>query len=109
MSPSKAQADACAGAWERARHDFEADLSTQERHLFTSTDVSHVLAEVKLAEQVHQRGSRARTFSQMIQPLVAAIDHYGQALDTISNSSSAVLCPLWGSLRVLLRVSPTHG
>lgn len=62
-----------------------------------------VLAEVTRAEEAHAKRAKAERSLRRSNHF-SAIDQYGKALDVISNTSSGILCPLWGSLRLLLHV-----
>lgn len=42
--------------------------------------------------------------TQKLLPLVEAINQYGAALDVLSNTSSLLLCPIWGGFRIILFV-----
>ena len=42
---------------------------------------------------------------EKLQPFVAAIQQYGEAIDLYSSTYSLALGPIWGSIRVLLHVS----
>lgn len=91
--------------WAKAIEEYSKRLNQNERELFRNSTADDILAQVQHAERVHAKSSKTRKLVQKIQPLLAAIEQYGKALDVISSSSSSVLCPLWGSLRILLQVN----
>ncbi|KAI4128883.1 MAG: hypothetical protein LQ338_002513 [Usnochroma carphineum] len=89
---------------------FFETLSPDEKELFkASTVAEQLLEEVKTAEKVHKDKSISRRVSQALKPFVAGINQYGKALDVISNASSTVLCPVWGSIRVVLHLASEYG
>ena len=53
----------------------------------------------------HKESSKGVNVVEKLQPLVAAIEQYGQALNVYANAYPLVLSPLWGSVRVVLQVS----
>ncbi|KAL8706691.1 MAG: hypothetical protein Q9201_000325 [Fulgogasparrea decipioides] len=84
---------------------FFENLSPNEKELFKATTIAEqLLEEVKIAEKVHKDKSISRKVSQLLKGFLDGINQYGAALDVISNSSSTVLCPVWGSIRILLHV-----
>ena len=62
-----------------------------------------------MAEKAHRDKSISRKVSQALKPFLQGVHQYGQALDVISNSSSMVLCPLWGGIRVMLHLATEFG
>ena len=64
---------------------------------------------MQIAEKEHKDKSISRKAAQALKPFVAGISQYGVALDVISNSSSMVLCPLWGGARVVLHLATEFG
>ena len=84
---------------------FFQNLSPDEKELFKATTLAeHILDEVRIADKAHKEKSYGRKVSQALKPFLAGINQYGQALDVISNASSAVLSPLWGGVRIILHV-----
>ncbi|KAL8647244.1 MAG: hypothetical protein Q9226_006514 [Calogaya cf. arnoldii] len=89
---------------------FFETLSPNEKELFKATTIAELLLdEVKAAENIHKDKSISRKVSQALKPLVNGINQYGAALDVISNSSSQFLCPVWGSMRVILHLASEFG
>ena len=84
---------------------FFSNLLPDEKELFKATTLAEqILEEVQAADNVHKDKSRSRKAAQALKPLLAGINRYGAALDVISNSSSMILCPLWGGTRIVLMV-----
>ena len=109
MLPSTDNFDAsCRGLEDRfggITHAFFETLSPNEKALFKATTIAELLLEeVKAAEKIHKDKSISRKVSQALKPLVQGVEQYGAALDVISNASSQFLCPVWGSMRVILHV-----
>ena len=96
-------------AWSRARNRYIEDLTHEEKQLYMKATPEMIFYDASAAEKSHEASSRCRGLMYKLQPFVAAIEQYGQALDVYSNASPLALSPLWGSIRVLLIVisSPT--
>ncbi|KAI4086273.1 MAG: hypothetical protein LQ344_007691 [Seirophora lacunosa] len=89
---------------------FFETLSPNEKELYKATRFAEqLLDEVKRADQIHKDKSISRRVSQALKPFLAGIDQYGKALDVISNASSMVLCPIWGSIRIVLHLAAEFG
>jgi hypothetical protein len=67
--------------------------------------VENLLQDVAVAEKQHKSKSTSRKAATVLKPFIAGIEQYAGAFDIIANASSMVLCPLWGSFRVVLHVS----
>ncbi|KAF4633554.1 hypothetical protein G7Y89_g4566 [Cudoniella acicularis] len=87
-------------AWTRARDRFIEDLSAEEKILYSNASLENVFYSASAAQRNHQMNSTTRKVADQLQPLVAAIDQYGGALDIYSNASSVIMSLLWGSLRL---------
>ena len=92
-------------AWTRARDRFIEDLSESERSLYHQSSLEMNLYDASAAQIRHQDTSTSRDLMSKLQPLISAIDHYGEALNVYANAYPLALSPLWGSLRVVLMVS----
>lgn len=94
-----------ADAWTRARDRYTEDLSDQERELYNKATIDNIFYDASAAEKIHRATSSTRKFvSQRLGPLLDGIAEYGKAIDVYANTSPLVLCPLWGSIRVILHV-----
>ena len=92
-------------AWTRARDRYVEDLSEEEKHIYYQASLEMIYYDASASEKAHAVSSTARNAVKKIQPLVEAIQQYGQALDVYTNTYPLVIAPLWGSIRVLLHVS----
>ena len=91
-------------AWMRARNRYTEDLTDQEKRLYLQASPELIFYDASAAEKRHGATSTSRGLMKKLQPFVAAIEQYGQALDVYSNAYPLALSPLWGSIRVLLLV-----
>ena len=92
-------------AWTRARDRYTEDLSDQERDLYDKATIDNIFYDASAAEKTHRAKSSTRRFTtQRLRPLLDAVAEYGKAMDVYANTSPLVLCPLWGSIRVVLHV-----
>ena len=81
-----------------------ADLDQEEQNIFATASLENLFYSASAAQKDHEEQSRARDISRKLEPLVSAIDQYGEALNVFSNTYSLAMAPLWGSIRVLLHV-----
>lgn len=95
-------------AWTRARERYIEDLTDEEKQLFakgSKATLEATLYDASAAEKSHRASSRGRRLtSRILLPLIDAIEQYGEALDVYANASSTIICPLWGSIRVVMHV-----
>ncbi len=98
-------------AWTRARDRYLEDLTEDEKDLFFNASLEGLFYEASAAQKVHQADSTTRRLGTRLQPFIAAVEQYGEALDVWCNTASLILCPIWGSVRVVLHVkfSFPHG
>lgn len=82
------------------------DLDEDEKKIFATASLENLFYAASAAQIKHETESKSRAISSKLAPFVSAIDQYGSALDVVSNTYSLVMAPLWGSIRVLLHVSP---
>lgn len=85
--------------WSLAKERYLSGLEESERALFNEATIENLYYKTA-NESRHER--KHSKISQKLQPLVAAIKDYGQALDVFTNISPLSLAPIWGSIRVLL-------
>jgi hypothetical protein len=84
---------------------FFDNLTPNERELFVATTVvQNLLDDVSTAEKTHKAKSTGRKASTALKPFIAGVEQYANAFDVISNASSMILSPLWGSFRIVLHV-----
>ena len=93
-------------AWTRAKNRYIEDLTPEEKRLYMQATPEKIFYDASAAEKRHEAGSTSRGLMQKLQPFVAVIEQYGQALDVYSNAYPLALSPLWGSVRIVLMVWP---
>lgn len=94
-------------AWTQAKNRYIEDLTHEEKQLYLQASPEKIFYDASAAEKSHGAKSTSRGLMDKLQPFVAAIEQYGQALDVYSNAYPLVLSPLWGSIRILLLVCLT--
>lgn len=92
-------------AWIRARDRYVEDLSEEEQRMYFRASPESLLDDASAAEKSHGTKSTTRRVMEKLQPFVAAIEQYGQAIDVYSSTYPLALGPIWGSIKVLLHVS----
>ncbi len=90
--------------WLLARSRYMVDLDEEEQKIFTTASLENLFYSANMAQKDYEDQSKAWAISRKLEPLVSAIDQYGQALNVYSNTFSLAMAPLWGSIRVLLHV-----
>jgi hypothetical protein len=91
-------------AWQTAKLRFMEGLSDDEQALFENATLENLFYGASVAFKKHEKGNKLRAVQLKLQPLIDGIEGYGKALDVFAQTSSLVLCPLWGSIRVVLHV-----
>ena len=91
-------------AWTLARQRFCEDLDEHERSLFVNATLHNVFYTASAAQKSYEADSKSKTFAAKTETFLAGISAWGQALDVYANTSALFLCPLWGSIRVLIHV-----
>ena len=91
-------------AWVIARDRYTEDLSEEEKQMYKTATLENIFYSASAAEKSHEATSRSRRYMAKLQPLIDAIEQYGQAFDVYSNAHPLVLSPIWGSMRVLFHV-----
>ena len=56
-------------------------------------------------DKVHSDTSKSRRFFEKLKPFVESVERYGKAMDVFVNTYPIIMCPLWGSFRVVLLVN----
>lgn len=92
--------------WATAKSRFIADLTPAEIRTFEDATLENLFYDASAAQKRHVSESRSWIMQERITSFVDGIEDYGKALDVFANTSSLILCPLWGSIRVVIQVSP---
>ena len=88
--------------------EFFDSLPCDERAIFQAADVAEaLLREVESADPKHKDESVSRRASSAVSAFIAGINQYASALHVFANSN-ALLCPIWGSVRIVLHVSLSY-
>lgn len=95
--------------WETAKSRFLQGLSESERSMFISATLENLFYQSSGTFERYRVDSSLWKLQVKIQPLLDAVQEFGAAMDIYANASPTVLCPLWGSIRVVLSVSPNPG
>lgn len=88
--------------WERAQQRFLEGLSDHEKTLFHHATPENLFYAADVAQRKHGEASTFRKIQRRLDPLKSSLQSYGQALDVYANASATFLCPIWGSIRLLL-------
>lgn len=96
-----ATASAEVDPWQLAKDRYLDGLDTDERALFNEANIENLYYKTS-NEARNERKRKTSSAIRKLQPLVAALKDYGEALDVYSNISPFPLAPVWGCIRVLL-------
>ena len=89
---------------------FVKDLIPEEMLLLGAPDLADaILQDAVELDKRHKSRSSGRKVAKKLKPLVDGINEYGTALDVLSNTSSVFVCPIWGSMRVILHLANEFG
>jgi hypothetical protein len=90
--------------WLTAIARFRADLSDEERQLYSNATLENVFYSASASRIRHQEQSHMQTVARRLKSFTSVIEQYGLALDVYVNVSGMILAPIWGTLRVLFQV-----
>ena len=91
-------------AWVRARDRYTEDLNEEEQQMYFRASPKSLLDDAITAEKSHGTESTTRKVTAKLQPFIAAIEQYSDAVNVYSSTYSLALGPIWGSIKVLLHV-----
>ena len=91
-------------AWVRAQDRYIEDLNEEEQRMFFRASPKSLLDDAIIAEKSHGTDSNTRKVMEKLQPFVAAIEQYSDAVNVYSSTYALALGPIWGSIKVLLNV-----
>lgn len=91
--------------WILARESYLSTLTEEQKELFVYASLENVLGTATAENRSYQENSKSVAWMAKLKPFIDAIENYGKALDVYSNTYSPIMCPLWGSIRVLLQVT----
>jgi hypothetical protein len=96
--------------WTNAKNSFLDSLPDgADRTIFQEANVENMFYTASAGFQHHESNSKIAKARKKMMPVLESIEGYGKALDVLSQSSASILCPLWGSLRVLLHLALSYG
>ncbi|KAL8821118.1 MAG: hypothetical protein Q9191_007378 [Dirinaria sp. TL-2023a] len=96
-------------AWRLARERFVEDLDESEKARFANATFENVFYSASAAQKTHEATSVSRALAAKMNTLLMGIDGWTKALDVYSNASATIVCPVWGSIRVLIQLSSEFG
>ena len=91
-------------AWQKALDRFAEDLSEEEKQIYFQATPENILYDASAAEKIHAAESTSRSITSKLQPFVDGVMQYAPAMDVLSNTYGLAICPIWGSVRLVLHV-----
>ncbi|CAI6331959.1 unnamed protein product [Periconia digitata] len=95
--------------WEAAKARFLHDLTPSEIQTFNDATLENLFYDASTTQKKHATDSRTQIVLERITSFVDGIEDYGKALDVFANTSSMILCPLWGAIRVIIHIAGEAG
>jgi len=92
-------------AWKAAKDAFQGNLSpAEEAHLAHST-ISDAFKAVVDTEHRYVSSSRSRQAGALLRGPLEVVARLSPALDVFSQVEPSILCPIWGSMRIMVMVA----
>lgn len=89
--------------------EFVQTLLPDEKQLFDATIQAKTLVdELKRTAAHHKDTSSSRRVGEACLAFISGVELYGKGLDVFANGSD-ILCPLWGSVRVVFELAKEFG
>lgn len=89
--------------------EFVKTLLPNEKQLFDATILAKTLVdELKRIAAHHKDTSSSRRVGEACLAFISGVELYGKGLDVFANGSD-ILCPLWGSVRVVFELAKEFG
>jgi hypothetical protein len=95
--------------WEAAKERFLAEATPIDHAIFSDASLENLFYSSSAAFKKHEAASKTRSAQRKLKPLIDQVEGYAKALDTFAQTSSLVVCPIWGSIRVVLQVAQEYG
>lgn len=96
-------------AWKIAKARFQHGLSAEEQALFESATIENIFYSASNVQRKDESNSKTRSALEKMRPLLGALEDYGKALDTYTQTAPLYLAPIWGSIRVVMALASLHG
>jgi hypothetical protein len=106
--PTNANLNQSHKPWELAKSRFLEDLEPHERDLFDNATLENIYYSTSNVIRDNAEKSKTRAAARKLAPLIAAIESYGCAGDTITQLSPQYLSPIWGSIRIVLVAASSY-
>lgn len=89
--------------WAAAKARFLEGLPDDQQSLLEKTSLEDLFYQASVGRKGYEADSKLWSMQRKLGPFIDAIEDYSKAMDVFSNSST-ILCPLWGSVRIVLHV-----
>lgn len=95
--------------WTNAKNRFLDSLPDDaDRQIFQEASLENLFYTASAGFQHHEFTSKIAKARKKLKPVLESLDGYSKALDVLSQSSASILCPLWGSLRIVLHLALSY-
>jgi hypothetical protein len=90
--------------WEAAKARFLEGLPEDQKTILENSSLEDLFYQAGAGAKGYEADSKLWSMQRKLAPFIDAVEDYSKAMDVFANSST-ILCPLWGSVRILLHVS----
>jgi tetratricopeptide (TPR) repeat protein len=96
--------------WTIAKNRFLYSLHEDgDKKLFDQASLDNIFHIASAGIKHHEVTSKIAHARKKVMPMFESLDGYSKALDVLSQSSATILCPLWGSLRIVPQLALSYG
>jgi hypothetical protein len=91
--------------WITAKTRFLEGLPDDQKNVLEQTSLEDLFYHASAERKGYEANSKLWSLQRRLAPFLDAVQDYSKAMDVFANSSE-ILCPLWGSVRIVLHVGP---
>lgn len=95
---------AAQAAWQAAKDEFPDCVDFKDTSILTCSSITDALTAVYAVEKEHARIHNASVMNKLLSTPVQIIMRLAPALDVFCQMEPMILCPIWGSLRLMCMV-----
>lgn len=95
-------------AWREAKDLFVGNLSDLEKSYLAHSTIIDAFSAVSDLEGQYELSSKSRKVGSLLRGPLEVVGRLAPALDVFSQVEPSIICPIWGSLRVMVMVRPHH-
>ena len=102
--PPTAAPTTFAAAWDLAKIQCLDGLSDEDKQLFEFSTADDARVAIKDAQALYDKDHKHGRVWGCVNALVGGLETYGRAVDTFVSTTPLFLAPVWGTVRVIMKV-----